>query len=150
MKQRTKANLRMTVSTGAPFAIPQRRFAEASEAMDGVDTDIHMIADSRPPWSPSASIPVDGYTQMQADSQASSSGVNSAEASRRNIDPMVYDQWLLLPQQAPYIGNEGPVSHPGYWNSSAVPAPRGVIDPFVEDGTVDPRALELHSRAWTS
>ena len=140
----------MTVSIGASFAIPQRPFAEASQAMDGFGTNIRMIADSRSPWSLRAPFLVDEYTQMQADSQAPGDGVISPEASRPNTRPILYDQWLLVPQQAPYIGSEGPASHPGHWNSSAVPAPRGVIDSFSGVGTVDPRALEFHSRGWTS
>ena len=118
--------------------------------MGGFGTNIHRIADSRPPWLPRAPIPVDEYAQMQVDSQAPSDGVDPAEASRRNTGSMLYDQWLLVPQPAPYIGSEGPLSHLGHWNSSAAPALPGVMDCFVEDGTVDPRALELHSQGWTS
>lgn len=132
------------------FHAPTGRFAETSGATDGFDANIHMIADSRPPWSSSAPIPVDEYTQMQADSQGPSDGVHPADALWGIIDPMVYDQRLLLPQQAPYIGSEGPVSSLGYWNSSAVPSPLGMIGPSADHGTVDPRALDLHSRGCTS
>ena len=131
------------------FCNPTASTAEVSEAMDDFGRNLHIVADSRSPWSPTAPIPVDGYTQIQAESQAPSDGANSAEVTRRNTSPNLYDQWLLIPQQAPSIGPEEPANHPSHWNSSAVPAQRGVMNSVVEDGTVDPRALDLRSRGRT-
>ena len=97
--------------------------------MDDFGRNIHLFADSRAPWSSlTASIPVDGYTQMQAGSQAPSDGVSSAEATRRNTNPNLYDQF----------GEQA--NHLKHWNSLAVPAQRGVMNSVAEDdSTVDPR-----------
>ena len=133
-----------------PFRDPIASNVEVSEAMDDFGTNLHIVADSRSPWSPTALTPVDRYMQVQAEAQVPSDGVVPAEATRRKTSPTLFDQWLVIPQQAQsIIDREDPANHLSHWNSSAVPPPREVMDSVVENGTVDPRVLDLHSRGWT-
>lgn len=116
---------------------------EATEAIDDVCMDLHIATDTRSPWSQISLAPVDGHGQMQAVPQAPTDRIYSAEATRHNENLHMYDQWLLnVSQQGPSNGHQEPKNQSSHWGSPTARLPQDVID-SVENGTVDPRALDL-------
>ncbi|KAL9633634.1 MAG: hypothetical protein Q9164_004585 [Protoblastenia rupestris] len=102
-------------------------------------------ADSGSSWSQMPPLPMDGYMQVQAETQAAIDGNYPAEATGRTPNLDLYDPWFSdIPQGAPPCsGPEVPVNS-DHWNSLAPRLSQDLIA-SVEDGTVDPRALELRS-----
>ncbi len=111
--------------------------------MDDLCTNLHIATYSGSPWSQMSPIPIDGYRQMQAGLQAPIDGNPSAEATRRSPNLNLYNQRLSnVSQQAPFTGRKQSMDYLNHWNPSAACLPQQMIYPM-EDGTVDPRALDL-------
>lgn len=95
------------------------------------------------PWLQMSPVPIDRYLQRQAKPQALIDGKYSAEATRRSPNLNLYDRWLPnVPQQAPSTGREESMNCHSQWNPSAGGLSQEIIY-SMEDGTVDPRALDL-------
>ena len=75
--------------------------------------------------------------------QTDDGGDYLADAIRRSPDLYLYDQWLSnAVHQDPPHSHQEPVARPSHWKSPPTRLPQEVID-SVENGTVDPRALNL-------
>ena len=122
--------------------------ALADEAMGAIHdscTNLHIAADSGSSWTQMPPLPMDGYMQVQTETQAAIDGNYPAEATGRTPNLDLYDPWFSdIPQGAPpSSGPEAPVNS-NHWNSLAPRLSQDLIA-SVEDGTVDPRAIELRS-----
>lgn len=106
-------------------------------------TNLHIATDLESPWPHIPPVPAHGYLQMQEIPQVSFEENYSAGSTTRSPDTLMYHQWCSSsPQQAPNATHQQGVNQTSHRNSPAARLPQEVID-SVEDGTVDPRALNL-------
>lgn len=115
----------------------------ATEAVDNLCANLHIVTDPGSPWSQPPVASTDRYMRTLAVPQRDDGGDYLTETTTRSPSLYVYDQWPSnTVQQDPPTSRQEPVARSSHWRSPPTCLPQEVID-SVENGTVDPRALNL-------
>lgn len=115
----------------------------ATEAVDSLCASLYTATDLGSPWSHLPAASIDEYMHTPVVPQRNDGGDYLIDSTRRSPSLHLYDQWLSDPvQQGPPARHHEPVARPSHWKSPPTRLPQEVID-SVENGTVDPRALNL-------